>query len=248
MRTIRSCSRCLACRAAPLPSPGMPQATAAGLKAAVASSHGSSFASYARVVHAQCSTRPFHRRQTSLPLGNSAVSGSAPTFMRSPKESRRSTGAVFASSHRRLRVDSLLKQGLLARRMNCRSRSRSHSRVFCFSLMLHLQKRLYDIVLRPTHQKQEETYSRTYSRGAAGGRSVDWKRVEGGAVFGVYGRGERARSAARRDCWLWRCLWCRGDATGGGRGRVRLTSQQGRVRRSGRRERQPLHSGALLMN
>ena len=30
------------------------------------------FASYARVVHAQCSTRPFHRRQTSLPLGNSA--------------------------------------------------------------------------------------------------------------------------------------------------------------------------------
>jgi len=43
------------------------------LKAAVASSHGSSFASYARVVHAQCSTRPFHRRQTSLPLGNSAL-------------------------------------------------------------------------------------------------------------------------------------------------------------------------------
>ena len=47
------------------------------LKAAVASSHGSSFASYARVVHAQCSTRPFHRRQTSLPLGNSAGSFSA---------------------------------------------------------------------------------------------------------------------------------------------------------------------------
>jgi len=45
----------------------------ARLKAAVASSHGSSFASYARVVHAQCSTRPFHRRQTSLPLGNSAL-------------------------------------------------------------------------------------------------------------------------------------------------------------------------------
>ena len=88
----------------------------------------------------------------------SGVSGSAmpPTFMRSPKESRRSTGAVFVSSHRRLRVDSLLQLGLLARKMNCRSRS--HSRVFCFSLMLHLQKRLYDIVLRPAHQKQEETY------------------------------------------------------------------------------------------